>query len=149
MPDKYSTAPDKYPIVPDKSPVMNGRNGYEDYAERWEAQLRKGCLEMAVLAVLAGGESYGLEIIRALESHSKLVLSEGTIYPILNRLREDELVESSWVESASGHPRKYYSLTRKGRARAARMAESWSEFASGLNALIDPLISAKKERPGK
>ena len=111
---------------------MNGRNGYEDYAERWEAQLRKGCLEMAVLAVLAGGESYGLEIIRALESHSKLVLSEGTIYPILNRLRLEGLVDAEWVESDSGHPRKYYSLTAKGRKQAAVMAEVWMDFASGL-----------------
>ena len=134
MSDKYIAAP--------------GRNGREDYAERWDAQLRKGCLEMAVLAVLAPGASYGLEIIRALESHSNLVLSEGTIYPILNRLREDGLVDASWVES-TGHPRKYYSLTRKGRERATRMAESWVDFAAGLSALIEPLVAGKKERSRK
>jgi PadR family transcriptional regulator PadR len=135
-------------ILSDKYSGLNGSNGREDYAERWEAQLRKGCLEMAVLAVLAEGESYGLEIIRALESHSNLVLSEGTVYPILNRLREDGLVDSSWVES-TGHPRKYYSLTRKGRERATRMAESWMEFAAGLSALIEPLVPATKGRSGR
>ena len=114
--------------------------------EKWEAQLRKGCLEMAVLAVLAPARSYGLEIIRRLESHSDLVLSEGTVYPILNRLRDDGLVTSSWVESESGHPRKYYSLTRKGYDRATRMAAVWLQFTAGVNALIEPLLPASRER---
>jgi len=125
---------------------MFGNNGREDEAARWEAQLRKGCLELAVLAALAPGRSYGLEILRALEQNSKLVLSEGTIYPILNRLRQDGLVDSQWVESDSGHPRKYYSLTRAGRARAARMATAWFEFASGLNIIVEPLLSKKEQK---
>jgi len=123
---------------------MAANNGQNDGVENWEAQLRKGCLEMAVLAALAPGKSYGLEIIRTLEMHSKLVLSEGTIYPILNRLRQDSLVDAVWVESDSGHPRKYYSLTRKGRERAAQMAESWMEFAQGLSSLMEPLLSKKR-----
>ena len=87
---------------------LNGcRNQRASDLDRWEAQLRKGCLEMAVLAALAPGRNYGLEIIRALERYSDLVLSEGTVYPILNRLREDGLLTSSWVESETGHPRKY------------------------------------------
>jgi PadR family transcriptional regulator PadR len=114
--------------------------------DRWEAQLRKGCLEMAVLAALAPARSYGLEIIRALEKHSDLVLSEGTVYPILNRLREDGLVNASWVESETGHPRKYYSLTRKGYDRAAQMAEIWMQFTSGVNALIRPLLPEMQEK---
>ncbi len=124
-------------------------NGHEDGAEKWEAQLRKGCLEMAVLATLAPGRSYGLEIIRALEKHSNLALSEGTIYPILNRLRQDDLVEAAWVESHSGHPRKYYSLTAKGRERAARMAQTWLNFAAGLSTLVEPLVGTQKGRNGK
>jgi PadR family transcriptional regulator, regulatory protein PadR len=114
--------------------------------DRWEAQLRKGCLEMAILAALAPARSYGLEIIRALEKHSDLVLSEGTVYPILNRLREDGLVNASWVESETGHPRKYYSLTRKGYDRAARMAEIWMQFTSGVNVLIRPLLPEMQEK---
>jgi PadR family transcriptional regulator PadR len=125
------------------------RNGNGDGAEKWEAQLRKGCLEMAVLAALAPGKSYGLEILRALESHSNLVLSEGTIYPILNRLRLEGLVDAEWVDAGSGHPRKYYSLTRAGRQRAVQMAETWLDFASGLTVLVEPLVTAKKERAGK
>ena len=128
---------------------MFGGNGREDSAEKWEAQLRKGCLEMAVLAVLLSGKSYGLEILRALENRSNLVLSEGTIYPILNRLRLDGFVESEWVEFDSGHPRKYYSLTRKGRERATRMAELWLEFVGGLSGLVEPLVAVKKGRGGE
>jgi PadR family transcriptional regulator PadR len=121
---------------------LNG-NGSGNATENWEAQLRKGCLEMAVLAALAPGKSYGLEIIRALEMHSNLILSEGTIYPILNRLRQDGLVDAAWVEADSGHPRKYYSLTRKGRDRAAQMATAWLTFAGGLSSLVAPLVSKK------
>ena len=117
-----------------------------DGDEKWEAQLRKGCLEMAVLAALAPARSYGLEIIRTLEKHSDLVLSEGTVYPILNRLRDDGFVTFSWVESESGHPRKYYSLTRKGYDRATRMAGVWLQFTAGVNALIEPLLPVAKER---
>lgn len=109
-------------------------------SERWEAQLRKGCLEMAVLASLWNGRLYGLEILRVLERDSSLVLAEGTIYPILNRLRTEGLVQSEWVEAEAGHPRKYYELTNIGRERAIRMAETWTQFSAGLGRLIEPLL---------
>jgi PadR family transcriptional regulator PadR len=112
-----------------------------DISDKWEAQMRKGCLEMAVLASLWAGPQYGLEILRQLERDSRLVLSEGTIYPILNRLRADGLVESRWEEAeAAGHPRKYYSLTEQGRERAIHMAQTWTEFSRGLGLLIEPLL---------
>src|SRR6516164_580972 len=93
-------------------------------SERWEAQMRKGCLEMAVLASLWNGRLYGLEILRVLERDSSLVLAEGTVYPILNRLRTECLLQSQWVEAEAGHPRKYYELTPLGRDRATQMAET-------------------------
>ena len=108
--------------------------------DKWEAQMRKGCLEMAVLASLWHGRQYGLEILRVLERDSRLVLSEGTIYPILNRLRAEGLVQSQWVEAEAGHPRKYYQLTRSGRERAKHMAETWTEFSAGLGLLIGPVL---------
>src|SRR5579862_6430208 len=86
-------------------------------SERWEVQMRKGCLEMAVLASLWYGRLYGLEILRILERDSQLVLAEGTIYPLLNRLGLEGLVQSEWVEAEAGHPRKYYELTPAGRER--------------------------------
>ena len=109
-------------------------------SERWEAQLRKGCLEMAVLASLWNGRLYGLEILRVLERDSSLVLAEGTIYPILNRLRTEGLVQSEWVEADAGHPRKYYELTNMGRERAIRMAEAWTQFSAGLGRVIEPVL---------
>jgi PadR family transcriptional regulator, regulatory protein PadR len=70
-----------------------------DQSDRWEAQLRKGALEMAALASLWQGRLYGLEIIRFLENRSRLVLAEGTIYPILNRLKVEGCLTSEWVEA--------------------------------------------------
>ncbi len=96
---------------------------------------------MAALAALWGRRLYGLDIIRFLEQHSQLVLSEGTIYPILNRLKADGLLASEWVEAEAGHPRKYYSLTRNGRDRARRMAATWLEFSAGLGRLIEPVLA--------
>ena len=113
-------------------------------SDRWEAQLRKGALEMAALAALWSRRLYGLDLIRYLEQHSKLVLSEGTIYPILNRLKAEGLVSSEWEEAEAGHPRKYYSLTRTGRERARQMAAAWLEFSAGLGRLIEPVLAEKE-----
>ncbi len=119
-----------------------------DSPDKWEAQMRKGCLEMAVLASLWRGRLYGLEILRVLERDSSLVLAEGTIYPILNRLRTDGLLQSEWVEADAGHPRKYYQLTSAGRERATRMAETWTQFSAGLGCLIEPVLKDRKvEQP--
>jgi PadR family transcriptional regulator PadR len=112
-----------------------------DQPDRWEAQLRKGAVEMAALASLWQGRLYGLEIIRFLESHSQLALAEGTIYPILNRLKAEGLLTSEWVESEAGHPRKYYSLTDAGRQRLHLMAEAWTSFSSGLSRLLEPVLT--------
>lgn len=116
-----------------------------DSSEKWEAQMRKGCLEMAVLASLWHGKLYGLEILRALERDSQLILAEGTIYPILNRLRAEGLLQSQWVEAEAGHPRKYYELTSAGRERATRMAVMWTEFSAGLGSLIEPVMKAARK----
>ncbi|MGA2352224.1 MAG: PadR family transcriptional regulator [Terracidiphilus sp.] len=108
--------------------------------DRWEAQLRKGALEMAALASLWHGRLYGLEIIRLLESQSQLAVAEGTVYPILNRLKIEGLLTSEWVEAEAGHPRKYYSLTEAGRLRLHQMTVAWISFASGLSRLLAPVL---------
>jgi len=115
-----------------------------DQPDRWEAQLRKGALEMAALASLWHGRLYGLEIIRFLESHSRLILAEGTIYPILNRLKAEGMLTSQWVEAEAGHPRKYYSLTDAGRQRLRQMAEAWVSFSQGLSQLLEPVTQFKE-----
>jgi len=115
-----------------------------DQPDRWEAQLRKGALEMAALASLWRGRLYGLEIIRFLEAQSRLVLAEGTIYPILNRLRTEALLTSEWVEADAGHPRKYYSLTDAGRERLRLMSAAWVDFSSGLTQLLEPVLEPEE-----
>jgi len=110
-----------------------------DPIQKWEVQLRKGSLELAILASLWVGKLYGLEILRRLEDGSGLTVPEGTVYPLLSRLRDEGLVEGEWVEGEAGHPRKYYRLTPKGRQKALRMRQSWSSFAASLERLLAPL----------
>lgn len=115
-------------------------------AERWEQQIRKGALEMATLAALWSDRLYGREIIRRFEDSSQLGLAEGTIYPILSRLKSEGLLASEWVEAEAGHPRKYYWLTEAGRTRLQQMAETWTEFSRELGRLIKPVVAAQKEK---
>lgn len=117
--------------------------GNEHIADKWEVQLRKGCLELAILAALWQERRYGLEILRMIESDSELIISEGTIYPLLTRLKALGLVESEWVESKSGHPRKYYSLTEAGKHRAFEMADTWKKFTSSMDRLLAPMGAEK------
>jgi PadR family transcriptional regulator PadR len=114
-------------------------------ADNWERQVRKGWLELAILASLWREKLYGLDILRRLENHSDLILAEGTIYPILNRLKADGLVDSKWVEGEAGHPRKYYSLTAAGRRRAVAMARYASSFLSSIDDLIAPLLETEEK----
>jgi PadR family transcriptional regulator PadR len=115
-----------------------------DQIGNWEAQIRKGWLEVAILATLWRGRLYGLEIIRELETTSDLVVAEGTIYPVLARLRNDGLVDSEWVEGSSGHPRKYYKLTAAGRKRTLLLAKHSDAFLEKMMALIRPLLAEAK-----
>src|SRR5579863_855004 len=114
-----------------------------EVGDKWEVQLRKGCLELAILAALWGGKLYGLEILRRLESDSDLIVSEGTVYPLLSRLKALGLLRSEWVESESGHPRKYYALTAAGKHRAVEMAGIWTKFSSSMSRLLAPLAKGK------
>ncbi|MGB2604654.1 MAG: PadR family transcriptional regulator [Candidatus Sulfotelmatobacter sp.] len=119
--------------------MKQSRPAEPEAADKWEVQLRKGCLELAILAALWEGKLYGLEILRRLESDSDLVVSEGTVYPLLSRLKVLGLVRSEWVESDSGHPRKYYALTPAGKLRSREMAAMWMRFSSSMNRLLAPL----------
>ncbi len=116
-----------------------------DSTENWETQIRKGWLELAILASLWADRLYGLDIVRRLEAHSDLLLAEGTIYPILGRLKRDGLIDSKWVESEAGHPRKYYWLTSSGRRRTLAMARYASNFQSRIRALLEPLLEKEEQ----
>jgi len=122
---------------------MKERETREAAGDKWEVQLRKGCLELAILAALWDGRRYGLEILRRLERDSDLIVSEGTVYPLLSRLKALGLVRSEWVESEAGHPRKYYALTGVGKRRALEMTAIWAQFSSSMRKLLAPLMKAE------
>jgi PadR family transcriptional regulator PadR len=100
------------------------------------SQLRRGALEYCVLALLKQRERYGFELVRSLSSVDGLVTSEGTIYPLLTRLRRERLVTTFWEESASGPPRRYYQLTPAGAEALAAFAADWARFRDGVDALL-------------
>jgi PadR family transcriptional regulator PadR len=100
------------------------------------SQLRRGVLEYCVLALLREDERYGFDLVRALGAFEGLVTSEGTLYPLLARLRKDGVVETTWRESASGPPRRYYRLTRAGRAALDAFSLEWARFRDAVDALL-------------
>src|SRR5712691_2062954 len=107
----------------------------EEFQLNWATQLRKGILEFAILSALAGQRLYGYELVRTLGSIDSLVISEGTIYPILNRLKRESYVESTIEESSEGPARKYYLLTARGRAQLQRMNDHWGRLQVGIETL--------------
>jgi PadR family transcriptional regulator PadR len=104
---------------------------------KWMVQTRKGTLELGILVLLRQKKRYGLEIIELLEDSTGLVITEGTIYPLLSRLRKEGLVLSEWIESESGHPRRYYALSRKGEKLVEEMIKYWKDFSQTINKLIE------------
>ncbi len=99
--------------------------------------MRRGALEYCVLALLRDGERYGFDLVRGLGEADGLVTSEGTIYPLLGRLRRDGLVETTWRESTAGPPRRYYRLTRAGADSLATFAVEWRRFRDAVDGLLE------------
>jgi PadR family transcriptional regulator PadR len=100
------------------------------------SQLRRGAVEYCVLALLRDGERYGFDLVRTLAQVDGLVTSEGTIYPLLGRLRREDLVSTAWRESDAGPPRRYYRLTEAGHAALAAFTEEWVRFRDAVDALL-------------
>ena len=101
----------------------------------WTTQLRKGALELAILNALNGERLYGYDIVRMLRGYDGLMIADGTVYPILSRLKRDGLVRTSLEESSAGPARKYYELTRRGEQQLAEMNTYWNHLTSGIRAL--------------
>ena len=105
------------------------------FFDNWTTQLRKGILELGVLAALRGRRVYGYEIVRRLGDIPGLVIGEGTVYPILSRFKREGLVTTTLVESTEGPARKYYELTPLGRKELARMRTTWRAVRTGIDSL--------------
>jgi len=103
--------------------------------ENSQSQMRKGTLEFSILLVISQGEIYASDILKKLKS-SKLIVVEGTLYPILNRLKRAELLEYNWKESRSGPPRKYYKLTKKGESMIIKLKSVWKDLSDSITSLL-------------
>lgn len=104
--------------------------------ENWREQLRRGGLDLAILLAVAPAPRYGLEIIRHLEEFTDLVVTEGTIYPILARLTREGVLAAEWVADEGPHARKYYRLTNGGRATLDEMLSDWTAFTEKIGRLV-------------
>ena len=99
-------------------------------------QLRRGALEYCVLALLRDGRRYGFDLVRELSAADGLLTSEGTIYPLLSRLRREGLVTTTWQESDAGPPRRYYALSVDGGRALDRFIEDWRRFRDGVDTVL-------------
>jgi PadR family transcriptional regulator PadR len=109
--------------------------------ENTKAQMRKGVLEFCILSILAEGEHYPTELIERMKQ-AKLLIVEGTLYPLLTRLKNDGLLSYRWEESTGGPPRKYFTLTAEGKTSLKELIESWTELTTSVNDII------KENMPG-
>ena len=100
------------------------------------SQLRRGVLEYCVLALLRGEPLYGFDLVRRLADIDGLVTSEGTIYPLLSRLRREGWVTTTWAESESGPPRRYYALTEAGLHALSGFTDEWVRFRNSVDKLL-------------
>lgn len=104
--------------------------------ENTQSQMRKGVLEYCILSIIKRGEAYPGDIIEEMRN-AGLTLLEGTLYPLLNRLKNAGVLTYQWVESSSGPPRKYFRLTDKGSEFYELLGATWNELATGVNFLIE------------
>jgi PadR family transcriptional regulator PadR len=108
------------------------------------AQMRRGLLPYCVLAMLRDTERYGFELVQALGSVDGMVTGQGTIYPLLSRLRRQGMVGTTWPESAAGPPRRYYQLTAAGRTALAEFTRDWTQLRDSVDTLLG---SREKDKP--
>ena len=105
-----------------------------------KAQMRKGVLELCVLGIVADEEVYTSDIIEKLKD-SKLIVVEGTLYPLLTRLKNASLLSYNWKESSSGPPRKYFQITDEGKAFLQDLMETWEELNFAVHQSIKPITT--------
>lgn len=108
--------------------------------ENTQVQMRKGILEYCILHIISRGEIYASDMIDELTA-AKMIVVEGTLYPLLTRLKNAGLLEYKWVESKSGPPRKYYKLTEEGRKFLDGLTETWEDLVHSTNMIQSKSIS--------
>ena len=120
--------------------------------ENTKAQMRKGVLEFCILSILSDGDAYPTEIIERMKS-ARLVVVEGTLYPLLTRLKNMDLLSYRWEESTSGPPRKYYRLTETGERFLRELESTWDDLVRSVDEVtrkkIDTTIIISTDNPIK
>ncbi|WP_207536380.1 PadR family transcriptional regulator [Desertivirga arenae] len=104
--------------------------------ENTQTQMRKGILEYCILSIISKGEIYASDIIGELKK-ARLLIVEGTLYPLLTRLKNNGLLSYNWIESTSGPPRKYYTLTPAGREVLTQLDHTWTELVFAVNTSLE------------
>lgn len=104
--------------------------------EKTKAEMRKGMLEFCILLIISRGRIYATDILKELKQADLLVV-EGTLYPLLNRLRTEGLLDYSWEESKSGPPRKYYEITGSGKDLLKQLTATWKSLAESIDTLMN------------
>lgn len=107
-----------------------------EFLDNWQLQVKKGTLSFIVLLILNEDELYGYELIEKIKNLTAIEIAEGTLYPLMNRLKSDNLLESKWVEQETGIPRKYYFLTETGKSTLREMKNQWQNMQSMITTLI-------------
>jgi PadR family transcriptional regulator, regulatory protein PadR len=110
------------------------------FISRWKSQMKKGLLEYIIMLILKSKPYYGYELIADINRLAGMDIAEGTIYPLLNRLKKENLLKSEWIEMEVGIPRKYYQLTDEGIAQL----EIMQEYIQSINLSITKLINVKE-----
>jgi len=110
------------------------------FISKWKSQIKKGLLEYIILLILKSKPCYGYELIADIERLAGMEIAEGTIYPLLNRLKKEKFLKSEWIEKEVGIPRKYYELTPEGNAQI----EIMQQYIDTLNVSMNQLIKAKE-----
>jgi len=114
--------------------IQTKLNPKEMQVDNVKSQMRKGILEYCILLILNKKPSYAPDIITTLKQ-AHIIVVEGTLYPLLTRLKNSELLTYQWEESTQGPPRKYYSLTEAGQSFLSELENSWDELSATINAL--------------
>jgi PadR family transcriptional regulator, regulatory protein PadR len=107
-----------------------------EFLDNWQSQVKKGTLSFIVLLILNEDELYGYELIEKIRNLTAIEIAEGTLYPIMNRLKSDNLLESKWVEQETGIPRKYYFLTETGKTTLQEMKSQWQNMQTTITSLM-------------
>ena len=111
-------------------------NKHDHLNNKWDVQLRKGSLELVILAALKERTLYGLELLKLLHSFETMKITEGTLYPLLDRLKREELISAFWRQEGDTRPRKYYQLTQQGEEKFIALTRRWRQSVEDIEYLL-------------